>query len=77
MAKHSTNGTARIRLAVAGLGLGALLALGAAGTAMADGPAAGPAAGPGATAPTVTPTPTPTATPTDGTGHGDWNSTGS
>ncbi|CAN3979387.1 hypothetical protein [Kitasatospora purpeofusca] len=75
MAKNSTNGTARIRLAVAGLGLGTLLALGVAGTAMADG-AAGPAQG-GTTAPTATPTPTPTATPTNGNAHGDWNSTGS
>ncbi len=71
MAKHSTNGTTRIRLAVAGLGLGTLLALGVAGTAMADG-AAGPEQG-GVTAPTATPTPT----ATNGNAHGDWNSTGS
>ncbi|AWI32138.1 hypothetical protein AB0K47_05795 [Streptomyces tirandamycinicus] len=66
MAKRSnTLGATRIRLAAAGLGLGALFVLGAAGTAVADGTTD---AGQGGVVST---------TPTDGAAHTDWNSTGS
>ncbi|MFF5970809.1 hypothetical protein ACFY7C_04705 [Streptomyces sp. NPDC012769] len=74
MAKRSnTLGATRIRLALAGLGLGALIALGAAGTAMADGVVGTDQGGAVGTATQVT-APTPTPTPTD---DKDWNSTGS
>ncbi|MET9956336.1 hypothetical protein ABZ135_32985 [Streptomyces sp. NPDC006339] len=70
MAKRSiTLGATRIRLTVAGLGLGAVLALGAAGTAMADG-VGGTDQGGAVTSTVSTPTPTPT-------DDKDWNSTGS
>ncbi|WP_420079016.1 hypothetical protein ACN6AT_07595 [Streptomyces sp. JL4002] len=73
MAKHANNTVAtRICLAVAGLGLGSLIALGAAGAAMADGiTGAGQGGGTVGTQATV---PTPTHTPSD---DKDWNSTGS
>ncbi len=73
MAKRSnTLGATRIRLAVAGLALGSLIALGAAGAAMADG--TGPAEQGGAVGTTQATVPAPTPTPTD---DKDWNSTGS
>ncbi|WP_128984832.1 hypothetical protein [Streptomyces roseicoloratus] len=65
-------GATRIRPALAALGLGAVIALGAAGTAMADG-----VTDTGSTGTSTTqqvPAPAPTPTPTDDT---DWNSTGS
>ncbi|MFB7511866.1 MULTISPECIES: hypothetical protein [unclassified Streptomyces] len=73
MAKRSqTPGAARIRFTLAGIGIGALIALGAAGTAMADGVSGTETGGTTVTSPAAAPTPTPT--PTD---DKDWNSTGS
>ncbi|MEU9232422.1 hypothetical protein [Streptomyces subrutilus] len=73
MAKRSnTLGATRIRLAVAGLALGSLISLGAAGAAMADG--TGPADQGGTVSSTQATVPAPSPTPTD---DKDWNSTGS
>ncbi|MEU2155207.1 hypothetical protein ABZ532_09310 [Streptomyces sp. NPDC019396] len=73
MAKRTnTLGATRIRLAVAGLGLSAVLAVGAAGTAMADGTSGTEEGGGVSTNQNAVPVPTPT--PTD---DKDWNSTGS